>query len=211
MRTDALINALVKDTRMPPALAATLPLAVATAGLGAGVLFLAGMGVRPNLAPAISHLPVLVKHVFPLMLLVSGLFAASRLSRPEARPGPALAALAAGPLLVTLAVLVEAVALPFGAWDDVIFTASVWTCLTFVPLMSVPVLLASLYVLRRGASVRPRLSGAVAGLLSSGTAASVYAFYCTQDSPLFYGLWYGIGIAAVTGVGAILGGRLLRW
>ena len=72
-------------------------------------------------------------------------------------------------------------------------------CLVFISLMSLPLLAATLAALRRGASTRPVLSGALAGLLSGGAAAAVYALRCTEDSPLFYGLWYVLAILGVTG------------
>jgi hypothetical protein len=84
-------------------------------------------------------------------------------------------------------------------------------CLAFIGIMSVPLLAASLWALRRGASTRPALSGALAGLLSGGAAATVYAVHCTEDSPLFYSLWYVLAIVGAAGVGWIVGRRLLRW
>ena len=59
-------------------------------------------------------------------------------------------------------------------------------CLVFISLMSLPLLAGTLWALRRGASTRPALSGALAGLLSGGAAAVVYSLHCTEDSPLFY-------------------------
>ena len=44
-----------------------------------------------------------------------------------------------------------------------------------------------------------------------GLATAVYAFHCTEDSPLFYAVWYVLAILAVTAVGALVGARALRW
>jgi hypothetical protein len=76
--------------------------------------------------------------------------------------------------------------------------------------MALPLLVAALVGLRQGASTRPALSGAAAGLLCGGLAATVYAAHCTDDSPLFVATWYSIGIAGLTVVGAAAGSRLLR-
>src|SRR5204862_454652 len=57
-------------------------------------------------------------------------------------------------------------------------------CLTAIPLMSLPLLAAALFGLRHGAPTRPALSGAIAGMLSAGLAATLYASHCTDDSPL---------------------------
>ena len=84
-------------------------------------------------------------------------------------------------------------------------------CLVAIPLMSLPVLAASLWALRRGAPTRPTLTGAVAGLMSAGAAAALYAFWCTDDSPFFYAVRYGAAILIVTAAAVAAGARVLRW
>ena len=86
-----------------------------------------------------------------------------------------------------------------------------WNCLTSIPLMSLPLLAAALLGLRHGAPTRPALAGAIAGLLSAGLAATLYASHCTDDSPLFVATWYTIAAALVTAVGALAGPRVLRF
>jgi hypothetical protein len=68
-----------------------------------------------------------------------------------------------------------------------------------------------LAALRHGAPTRPRLAGAVAGLLAGGIAATFYAAHCTDDSPLFVATWYSIAIAGLVALGAICGRRVARW
>jgi hypothetical protein len=84
-------------------------------------------------------------------------------------------------------------------------------CLTAIPIMSLPLLAAALIGLRHGAPSRPALTGAIAGLLSSGLAATLYASNCTDDSPLFVITWYSIATAMVASIGALAGNRLLRF
>jgi hypothetical protein len=84
-------------------------------------------------------------------------------------------------------------------------------CLRMIPLLSAPVLIALLIVMRHGAAMRPALAGGVAGLAAGGIAATLYASHCVDDSPLFVMAWYGISIAIVTAIGAVAGARLLRW
>ena len=43
------------------------------------------------------------------------------------------------------------------------------------------------------------------------TGAALYAIHCTEDSPLFYAVWYGLAILVATAIGAALGRFLLRW
>jgi hypothetical protein len=84
-------------------------------------------------------------------------------------------------------------------------------CLAAIPLLSLPLLAAALIALRRGAPSKPALTGAFAGLLSAGLAATLYAAHCTDDSPLFVSTWYTIAILAVAAFGALAGSRVLRY
>jgi hypothetical protein len=85
------------------------------------------------------------------------------------------------------------------------------TCLAAIPAMSLPLLAAALIGLRHGAPTRPAAAGAVAGLLSAGLAATLYASHCTDDSPLFVATWYTIATMLVTAIGALAGSRVLRF
>jgi hypothetical protein len=84
-------------------------------------------------------------------------------------------------------------------------------CLTAIPAMSLPLLVAALAGLRHGAPTRPAISGAIAGLVSAGLAATLYASHCTDDSPLFVATWYTVSTALVTAIGALAGSRVLRF
>ena len=53
------------------------------------------------------------------------------------------------------------------------------------------------------------MAGLTAG--AGAVAATFYARHCTDDSPLFVGLWYVLARAIVTLAGALGGSRLLRW
>ena len=35
--------------------------------------------------------------------------------------------------------------------------------------------------------------------------------HCVDDSPLFIAVWYTIAVGMITGLGAFLGSRLLKW
>jgi hypothetical protein len=85
------------------------------------------------------------------------------------------------------------------------------TCLVTIPLLSILPVGALLYTLRQGATTAPARAGFVAGLAGSGLSAAIYALHCTEDSPLFYVTWYGLAIATVALVSALMGARMLRW
>jgi hypothetical protein len=84
-------------------------------------------------------------------------------------------------------------------------------CMMAIPAMSLPLLAGALFGLRHGAPARPAVAGAVAGMLSAGLAATLYASHCTDDSPLFVAAWYTIATALVTAIGALAGAKLLRY
>ena len=84
-------------------------------------------------------------------------------------------------------------------------------CLSVIPLLSLAPLVAVLTILRSGAPASPMLAGAGAGLLAATCGATLYAFHCFDDSPLFVATWYSLAALPVIAVGALAGRRLLRW
>ncbi len=211
MRTDQLIRAMAADTTRARSPAAVLPVVLLLAMAAVAAVFLPMLGMRPDFGPAMMSLRVMVKQASPLLIALGAFGAALRLSRPGLGVGRWGLVLAAVPAMLALAVAGEMMALPRPDWMPALMGQSNGQCLGFITLMSVPLLAVSLWALRTGASTRPMLSGAVAGLLSGGAAAVVYSVHCTEDSPLFYAVWYILAILAVAVVGALLGARLLRW
>ncbi len=212
MNTEQLIRVIAADQKQSVRVEQTLPLALTIAALAAGLVFLSGMGVRPDLAEALGHLNVVLKHAFPALLAIGAYVTALRLARPGAPlSAPALLSIALVPALLAAAVGFTLVTTPADAWSMAFHGKSAIVCLASVSLMGCTILAAALWALRRGASVHPALSGAAAGLLSGGVSASVYALYCNEDSPLFFAFWYVLAILLVTAVGSLLGARVLRW
>jgi hypothetical protein len=84
-------------------------------------------------------------------------------------------------------------------------------CMSAIPVLSLPILGAAMVGLRHGAPARPAATGAIAGLLSAGVAATLYAAHCTDDSPLFVATWYTLAAGIVAGLGALIGRRVLRY
>jgi hypothetical protein len=80
-----------------------------------------------------------------------------------------------------------------------------------IPLLSLAPLAALLAALRSAAPQSPARAGAAAGLLAAASGATLYAFHCFDDSPLFVATWYVLAAALVVLLGALLGRRLLRW
>lgn len=212
MKTDQLIAALAADaksTAMP--IGRTLSLAVAAGALVAVLIFFLDAGPRPDLAASLSSPRFLFKCVLTLTLLVSAMGLVWHLARPGAVPTAWLFALAAVPAMLAVATSVELIVIPSASWESRALGMNSLVCLVLIPALSAAPLIAVILALRQGATTHPVLAGAAAGLLAAGIGATLYATHCQDDSPLFIAVWYVIATAIVTLVGAILGGRLLRW
>lgn len=89
---------------------------------------------------------------------------------------------------------------------------STWNaCLWSIAALSVPILAASLWLMRAMAPVQTLQAGAAAGCFAGVVSALLYSLHCPETAYPFVLLWYSAGIAISTATGAILGLRLLRW
>jgi hypothetical protein len=212
METEQLIRTLTADNpyRERP-VGYVLALALLAAVPVSLVMFMMALGVRPDVMTAMHNPFFDLKFVITLALAISAIVVSLHLSRPEASlkgwgwllliPAGIIAAGIAGEMMMPqrLPMMTRLV----GSNSRV--------CMTSIPLLSLPLLAGALVGLRHGAPARPALAGAMAGLISAGLAATVYASHCTDDSPLFVATWYTIAIAAVTAVGALIGAKVLRF
>jgi hypothetical protein len=212
MKTDDLISSLVADhpSRMLPVwmwllagLLAALPLS--------GALFMMSLGPRPDLATAI-HSPFFdFKFVVTLALASAAAALSLHLSRPNASLHGWMWLLALPVGLLGIGVAADFAVPQRVNWTGRLVGSSSVACMSAIPLFSVPFLIAALLMLRRGATTRPTLTGAVAGLMSAGLGAAIYAAHCMDDSPLFVATWYTLAAVFVALAGALLGRRLLRF
>jgi hypothetical protein len=184
----------------------------AVAGLaGAGMLLFAGFGLRPDLAQAATLPMFWGKLMFAASLAVAGLGLLRRLARPGAALGGAAWWLAVPPLVVwTMAAWALWQAAP--AERLPLLLGSTWrTCPFNIAALSAPALAACLWALKGAAPTRPAWAGAGAGLLAGTLGTLVYALHCPEMAAPFLAVWYLLGMAIPTAVGAALGPRLLRW
>ena len=212
METDQLIRTLAADNahRARP-VGLVLALALLAAAPASVAMFFAGLGVRPDLMTAMHNPFFDLKFVVTLALAIPAIAISLHLSRPEAslQGWKWLLLIPVGLLLAGIASeMMMPQRLPM-------MTRLVGNnsrlCMTAIPLMSLPLLVAALIGLRHGAPTRPAVAGAIAGLLSAGLAATLYASHCTDDSPLFVATWYTIATALVAAIGALAGSRVLRF
>ena len=180
-------------------------------GMGALLLMLMAYGVRPGLAGATGDPMLWVKFGFPAALAASAALLVLRLSHPGMRLG----ALGLGLLLPVLAMLALAGTVLLGAAAPertALLLGATWkSCSASIALLSSPVFVALLWVLKGLAPTRLRLAGASAGLLAGAVGTFVYAFHCPETAAPFLAAWYGLGMLLPALLGGLLGPRLLRW
>jgi hypothetical protein len=213
MKTDELIAMLATGAAAVPPHAARRRYALA---LGVGVpasalLLVLLLGVRHDLAEAVLRPMYWVKLAYVATLAAASVAVALRLSRPGVRVGRAAVALAA-PLIAMwlLATVVLATAAP--GERPALFMGRTWSsCPWLIALFSAPIFAAALWAMKGLAPPRPRLAGAAAGFMAGAVGALVYSLHCPELTAPFLGFWYLAGMLIPTGVGVLLGPRLLRW
>lgn len=213
MKTDDLVAMLATGSGavQPNPAARRYATALAGGALGAALLMAVLLGPRHDFAVAVRLPMFWIKLAFVASFAAASLLAALRLSRPGLKlawvPG-ALAAPVLAIWLLAAAVLVRAEA-PQRA---VLFFGETWnSCPFLIAMLSAPAFVAVIWAMQGLAPTRLRLAGAAAGLLAGAVGTLVYSFHCPELAPPFIGFWYLLGMLIPTGVGALLGPRLLRW
>jgi hypothetical protein len=212
MNTDDLINALIADLTVSKLRFRQILIgAIALGAIIAAVLFLLLIGVRPDIGQAVETARFLFKFVVTIGLATTAAGLLWRLAIPGVSPGLWEWAWLAAPALLIVAEIAELIAMPAPTWWPRLVGTNARFCLSLIPFLSIGPLACILLALRQGAPTEPGLAGAVAGLVSGGIAATLYASHCTDDSPLFVATWYPMAIGGVALVGYVAGSRLLRW
>jgi hypothetical protein len=212
METEQLIQTLVADN---PNRARPVGLVLALALLAAAPVSLAAfamvLGVRPDVMTAMHNPFFDLKFVVTLALAISAIVVGLHLSRPEAslKGWGWLLLIPAG--IIAAGIVSEMMMPQRLPMMTRLIGSNSRVCMTAIPLLSLPLLAGALIGLRHGAPARPALAGALAGLISAGFAATLYASNCTDDSPLFVATWYPIAIAMVSAAGALIGSRMLKF
>jgi hypothetical protein len=212
MDTDRLIQTLAADNDthdrpvgvvLAKALLIALPVSAA--------MLLATLGIRPDFMIAMHNPFFDLKFVVTLALALPAIAISLHLSRPEAslRGWAWLLLLPVG--ILALGISGEMMLPQRLPMMTRLIGSNSRVCLAAIPAFSLPLLAAALFGLRHGAPARPAVAGALAGVLSAGLAATLYAAHCNDDSPLFVATWYTLATALVTAIGALAGAKLLRY
>jgi len=212
MDTDHLIQTLAADndqrgrpvsTQLAMALLVALPVAAA--------MLLVTLGFRPDFMSAMRNPFFDTKFAVTLALAIPAIIISVHLSRPEAALGRWIWLLLLSPFILVAAIIAEMMIPQRMPMMMRLVGKNSMVCMSAVPVLSLPILAGTLLALRQGAPSRPALAGALAGLMSAGLAATLYAAHCTDDSPLFVATWYTIATAFVTALGAVIGSKVLRY
>ncbi|MDP2085569.1 MAG: NrsF family protein [Gemmobacter sp.] len=209
MKTEDLIAALSADATPGAAPEGGLPWMLAALALAGGV-FYAAFGLRADPMAALAPF-TLPKTLLPLALGALALALAFRAARPGQSAGPLPALMLAVPAVAAATALLRLVQTDPAGWAMQATGKTMVPCLVTIPLLALLPLAALLGALRRGAPLSPARAGLAAGLAAGGLAATLYSLHCTEDSPLFWALWYSTGIAISGALGAVAGHRVLRW
>jgi hypothetical protein len=212
METDQLIRTLAADNahRARP-VGFVLALSLLAAAPVSVAIFMMALGVRPDVMTAMHNPFFDLKFAVTLAMAISAITVSLHLSRPEVslRGWGWLLLIPFGFLIAGISgEMMMPQRLPM--MTRLIGTNS-RACMMSISVMALPLLAAALIGLRHGAPARPAVAGAVAGLLSAGLAATLYASHCTDDSPLFVVTWYSIATAFVAAIGALVGSKVLRF
>lgn len=214
MKTDELVTLLAKDAGPvdPDAAARRFTAALGWGMFGTSLVMVITMGVRPDLVDVISLPMFWMKLGFPSSVAIAMYYAATRLARPGARlgraPGAALAAALAAVGLLALVALRDAAP---GDRSYLIFGDTWLSCLGSIPLLSIPVFIATLWAMKGLAPTRLSLAGGAAGLLAGAVSAAVYSLHCPEMEAPFIAVWYVLGMLIPAIAGVVIGPRLLRW
>lgn len=213
MKTDDLIAVLALEPDVPPPGQDRRRIALwgAAGALAAGAATLALKGARPDLAQLAGMASFAGKAGFTLALGGAGLWLLDRLGRPGAGAKAPLLALGLLGLGGLAAAGLELALAPAALRPALLMGRSAASCPVSILLLGLLTLPPGLWAARRLAPPRPAWAGGAAGLFAGGLAATAYGLHCPETSVSFLVVWYGLGVAAVGGLGAVLGARLLRW
>jgi len=213
MKTDDLIQSLAADLKPVGRGAASRRIALGL-GLGAAVsvvLMVLWIGVRPDLAQALKTSMFWMKFAYAGLAALLLALATSRLSRPGARLGGLVVAVALPFVLMGTMAGIRLAMAARDAWHGLIMGASAHNCPWCIFIIGLPLLAGAIWAVRGLAPTRPTLAGLMAGGAAGALATLIYSFHCDETAAPFVAIWYTLGMALVATLGAAVGGRLLRW
>ena len=213
MKTEHLIRALTMDLSGRPPVkhrhaAAWLIVALLLSSMLVGAVIVLFLAPSPHLAHG-PNLTTAVTLAAALALAACAFRLSLLMQKPEAEIG--FGTLAWPILLLLTGVAIELILHPTSTWTRRLLGEDPLGSFLLVSGLSLPILIAAMGVLKRGAPTQPGLLGAMAGLLAAGVTSMLYVLHCPEPSLLYIAAWHVPAILMVSAVGAKLGGWWLRW
>ncbi|WP_294329015.1 DUF1109 domain-containing protein [uncultured Sphingomonas sp.] len=211
--TERLIAALSADVQpIPPRfIGRRIALGIAGGGVVSIGLVFALFGMRPDFPQAMFGFSFWMKWAYTLSLGLIAVAATVRLARPTGGSLRVLWPLALPVLLLAALAIEEMSRTPMRDWLSMWLGGSWNRCPWRVLLLAVPIFIGLLWSFRKLAPTNLRVAGAAAGLAAGAWAATIYCLHCDEFAAVFVLTWYSLGILLATGLGALLGPRVLRW
>jgi hypothetical protein len=213
MQTDDLIAHL--SSALEPVrgaqVASTLAIGIAAGAAGSALLMMATIGVRHDIVDAVGGGAFWLKFVYTLVIAILGLKLVERIGRPGTDATWPLLLLAVPVLVMTTMMTIQMMSADGAVRHALLMGHSANVCSVLIAGLALPLFAGLFWSLRQLAPTRLTQAGAAAGLLAGSTAATIYAFHCTESTATFVAIWYTAGIALTTLLGAGLGRWVLRW
>jgi hypothetical protein len=206
--TDDLIRSLASTAgeRRSVSLRAAFAVAGAASLACALLLVFSVIGIRHDFADMAVHLPFGFKLAYTGSLAVGTSVIALYAATPGAS-ATAHYALLPTVILLALGVIFDPTAFPILGRTS---TAVVF-CVSSIVFLSLPAMILTFGVMRKGAPTQPLFAGAVIGMLSASVGAMAYTLACKNDGMAFVAIWYTAACVIMAFFGAVAGHRVLRW
>ena len=186
-------------------------LGITAGALVAFVLMSCALHVNPALTQEAAQRAFWVREAFCAALGALSVSALTRLARPGDRLG-------LGPAGVVVVIATMWLLAAAALWSAVpqsrvhlLLGTTASVCPFLIALLAAPAFVALMWILKDLAPTRLRWAGATAGFAAGSLGALIYSLHCPELAPPFIGSWYLLGVLIPTGIGALLGPRLLRW
>jgi hypothetical protein len=206
--TDDLIRSLASEAGARPSvcLEAAFAFAVAASLACALLLVFSVIGIRHDFAEMVVRAPFGFKLAYTGALVFGASVVAVYAATPVAS-ATALYALSPAVMLLALGVIFDPNAGPIMGRTN----TAVAHCVGSILFLSLPAMIATFGVMRRGAPTQPLFAAAVTGMLSASVGAMAYSLACKNDGTAFVAIWYGVACAIMAVIGAVVVRRVLRW
>ena len=211
MKTNDLITMLSREAGPAETVSASarlMPVGI-LGGLVAAALALGVLGLIPN-TMFIEPGPW-IKIVYAGSLVLAAAYLLTRWGKPGASSKQPLFIVVGTILLMALAGFASYLATPEPERTAALMGHSWLVCPWTIVTLSLPVMAGAFWAMKGLAPTNLPLAGAACGLFSGSVAALAYAFACTEPAAPFIAIWYTLGIALCSALGALLGPKLLNW